>query len=188
MNWGLIPEIFFDVIGRVIPGCLLIMAAILVGLGPSRSLELILTTSSAMTISSLLLLVLCSYFVAVVMKQVWEAIRALKTSKEQVTTEIDIILHNIGRSLPAEAAKLLKIQAEKNFCEVLIAGLGVLLPIQLWLLWSGSMAYWLFWAIVLSILACWRWRGDLEELHQKSVERLRPLLPTKQHGGHSSVE
>ena len=178
MNWGLVPEIFFDVIGRVMPGCLLIVAAMSVGLGPRRASELILPSALGIGASALLLLALASYFVSVTLKQVWEWIGAMR--KQKASGDFSVILHTIGRSQPAEAARLVKIQAEKNFCEVMIAGLGVLVPIDLWFLWAGSEAVtrerlWLLGAMLLSILTSWRWRLRLETLYRSSIETLKSV-------------
>lgn len=204
MNWSLIPEIFFDVIGRLIPGSLLILTAAMVHLGPNRAVRVLLAKSSKVNTWSALLLFLVSYLVAVVVKQMWELPETLIEERkkkrsisgpraqgikinqgiEEASTDAERILYHIRKCLPAEASRLLKIQAEKNLCEVLIAGLSILWPINLWLWWSDSPPHFderlcLLAGMTLSILSCWRWRRSLEKVYGNSLSALRYLLDSQ---------
>ncbi len=187
MNWGLVPEIFFDIIARVMPGSVVILTAMAVGLGPSRACELILLNASDLGVAVLVLLALVSYAVAVTMKQVGESIGALAekwkgNKRQEGSAKVDeLILWSIRRALPGEAARLLKIQAEQNFCEVLIPGVGLLVPIDLWLLWNASgralgERISLLGGMILVISACWTWKVKLQALYESNLRTLHSIV------------
>ena len=72
MDWGLIPEIFYDTVGRIVPGLIIILVSILLFLGPAEALEYLLLQLNEASIWAFLFLALSSYVIAIIMKQPWE--------------------------------------------------------------------------------------------------------------------
>jgi hypothetical protein len=184
MNWGLIPEIFYDVIGRVMPGSLLIVIGVIVVVGPTTAFKSIPSKLPEISVSILLFIALASYFVAVVVKEMWDFVKAPNPKKRNQTDWDDPKLYTIRRLQPQEAARLLKIQAEKNFCQVLIPGLGILLLVDLVLLWhepatSFKERIWVFFGMLIPLIACWSWLGSLEILYESNLNKIYFLLPAE---------
>jgi hypothetical protein len=191
VNWGVIPEVFFDIIGRIVPGTLLILAAIAVSLGPGSAIARVADTPRSLGVATLLILAILAYFTAIVTKQIWDwvyglllVIRRGKQSAEQtLVDDVFVTIYEARSELPAEGYRLLKIQAEKNLCEVMITGLILLLPLNLWLLWLGpdpdNGRLVLAAAMLLSILACWSWRRTLDAIYQECLRELRDILGRK---------
>ena len=55
MNWGLIPEVFFDVIARLVPGSLFLVGALAVHFGPKRFAEGLPSALPSANLAALLL-------------------------------------------------------------------------------------------------------------------------------------
>lgn len=192
MNWSVIPEIFFDIIGRIVPGILLILAAVAVFLGPRQAVTELWTTSGAINVTLLLLLAVLAYFIAIVTKELfeWTYVRVKvgrdrKTPAEETNVAPVMLSFYEARSeMPAEGYRLLKIQAEKNFCEVMVVGLAILLPVNLWLSFPQSGPYLydrhlLTAALLLGLLACWSWRKTLEWVYQECLRELDSIVRRK---------
>lgn len=206
MNWQVIPEIFFDLIARVVPGSFLLLMALLVSQGPEKGVRELVRYTSSSSAGAVLAFALVAYFTAVVLKQAWCffesrvkrknsegntgqdqvyktycAVRAKdQLARAEYLPDSRIILSCILRSLPEEGLRLLKIQAEKNLCEVILPGLVVLLVLNSWLLFSvPSESFgrvWLLFMIVVSGLSFFMWRADLEGLFQRDFCALWRLL------------
>lgn len=201
MNWGVIPEVFFDIIGRIVPGTLLILAAVAVSLGPNTAIAKIADMPRSLGVAALLILAILAYFTAIVTKQIWDwvyglllVIRRGKRSAEQtLVDDVLVTIYEARSELPAEGYRLLKIQAEKNLCEVMIIGLILLLPVNVWLwlepgLASDSGRLPLAAAMLLSILACWSWRRTLDAIYQECLRELRDILGRKHDQGRPATE
>lgn len=77
--------------------------------------------------------------------------------------------------------RLLKLQAEKNICEVLIPGFGILLLADVWLIAarsSSELTERISLGVLLVIfgLACWSWRKTLERLFLEGLSSLERLV------------
>ena len=197
MNWGLIPEIFYDVIGRVMPGSLLIVIGVIVVVGPTTAFKSIPSKLPEVSVSILLFLALASYFVAVVVKEMSDFVKAPNPKKRNQTDWDDPKLYTIRRLQPQEAARLLKIQAEKNFCEVLVPGLAILVMLDLILLWNNPLislnetirfflkhpisgfneSIGLLLGMLVVSRLCWSWKVTLEEVYESSLNTLYLLVP-----------
>jgi len=179
MNWGLIPEVFFDVIARLVPGSLFLVGAFAVHFGPKTFAKALASALPSANFASLLLFGLLAYFVAIVLKEIWEfGARTVRGTAGGGGPSAPFL--DIRRRMPAEASWLLKLQAEKNICEVLVPGLGILFLGNLWLIAappSGDLTERIALGLVLLIsgVACWRWRKSLERLFVEGLEVLQRL-------------
>jgi hypothetical protein len=211
MDWNVIPEVFYDMIARVIPGSVLVLATTMIYFGPSKVVKMLLSDSTEIDAPLTLLFLLLAYLVAIVTGSVWEAVSCLakrwkdwmKRRREKKKSEkieaaastpmkvekakdapfdIERAFFRVRKDLPQEASKLLKIQAEKRLCEVLIVGFSVLWPVDLCLcVFVGSSPYqgeraFLLGTMALSIFSCWEWRIYLENLYSGSLHKLQDIL------------
>ncbi len=75
MQWNLIPQLFYDMIGRFCPGAIVIATAWMVWEGPSQVTTLKLTRNaekiSDLPVFAYILLTLVAYFIADMLYQVW---------------------------------------------------------------------------------------------------------------------
>src|SRR6185369_3281235 len=123
MNWDLIPEVFFDLIARVLPGSLFLIGGLAVQLGPEELVRVSGQALPSANAASLLLFVLLAYFVGILLKGIWEFLAARVTPRVAADRTDDRPLSDdiltIREQIPSGASRLLKLQAEKNMCEVL---------------------------------------------------------------------
>jgi len=74
MPLSLIPQVFFDLIARVIPGCVVVITWYLTILGPNKALNTIITASSKQNIFnfwSFALLIILSYILGLILNELW---------------------------------------------------------------------------------------------------------------------
>ena len=205
MDWNVIPEIFYDIIARVIPGSVLVLAATMIYLGPSKVIKSLLSDSTEIDAWQILLFLLLAYLAAVVTEQGWNIVgdeekrerkrREKKKSEEEAVPSKPIEVEKaqdapfnkeraffrIRKDLPQEASRLLKIQAEKKLGEVLIVGFSALWPVDLLFCIFGSPPYrgeraFLLIAIALPIFSCWKWRMCLEKQYSDTLRMLQGIL------------
>jgi hypothetical protein len=183
MNWDFIPEAFFDFIARLLPGSLFLVGAFAVYVGPQTFAEALASPSSSANFGSLPLFALFAYFAAIVLKEIWEfgawiGARFVSRKAGRVGPSDDFL--RIRSRMPAEVTWLLKLQAEKNICEVLVPGLGILFLGNLWLIaplpWGDSterIALGL--VLLISTAAFWRWRKSLERFYCEGLAIVKLL-------------
>jgi hypothetical protein len=206
MDWDIIPEVFYDIIARIIPGSVLVIAACMVYFGPSQVLETLLTNSDLVDARLTLAFLLLAYLVAVIVGPIWEVAGDLKRWKERMeekreaeeqetagstsveaenakdaSLDPDRILFRTLKHLPKAAAKLSKFQAEVKLCEVLIVGFGVLGPVNLGLCVFGDSLYrvervFLLAAMAISTFSCCAWRSHLRKQHDEDQRILHSIL------------
>jgi hypothetical protein len=197
MNWDLIPESFFDFIARLVPGSLFLVGAFAVYVGPQTLAEMPASKLPDADLASLLLLGLLAYFAAIVLKEIWEfgawiGTRIVSRTAGSVGPSDDFL--RIRSRMPEEVTWLLKLQAEKNICEVLVPGLGILFLGNLWLIAappsehsterialeyisSGDSTERIALGLVLliSTAAFWRWRKSLERFYCEGLAIVKRL-------------
>lgn len=179
MNWGLVPEVFFDLIARLLPGSLFLVGALAVHLGPQGFVEVVVEELPSAGLATILLFGLLGYFAAIVLKELWELGGAAGRGAATEAGAHDA-LPGIRSRMPTEAARLLKIQAEKNVCEVMIPGGILLLVGDIWTILAhpsplpeGRVA--LGGVLLISLVAFWRWRASLERLYGRGLTALERL-------------
>jgi hypothetical protein len=77
MSWSIIPQFFYDILARMAPGGLMIVAAVIVLGGPAFALDNLLEMaeqSATATTVKVAIFLAVSYFVAVVLAEFWEMI------------------------------------------------------------------------------------------------------------------
>lgn len=179
MNWSLIPEIFFDLIARIVPGSLFLVGAFAVHFGPKTFVKEVASALPSANLAFVLLFGLLAYFVAIVLKEIWEFCAWIARGTIRGADSSDPFLA-IRSRMPAEASRLLKLQAEKNICEVLVPGLVILFVGNFWMAAANSSGdlkerVALGSVLLISGVACWRWRKGLELFYLQGLASLQRL-------------
>jgi hypothetical protein len=161
-----IPQVFYDLIGRIIPGCLLLIIACLIFPEPSTLRELFsattLTTTSGSTtsvstfdistsvlffagfVASYMLGALLGGIAEVTNPDVWKRNKAQLTTKRENDTSY--VYDYIQFQRPDIGARIAKLSAERHMCRVVLVGSIILIigyPIASPLTFSDT----LFWVI-----------------------------------------
>lgn len=197
MEWNLIPEVYYDLIGRIIPGMLLLLTVIIVILGPVGAIDLFLGGSVSLNAWLAILFLLASYVTAIVLANVWgmasdfvsRILRVmfrkgkppLHANQDNGIDEWAVFFYKLRKRAPSEASRLLKLQAEQNMCDVLITGLSLLWLVNLWIWLSEPLdisndRFWLLIGILLSFFSFWRWRGSLKVVYDDTLVTLRHVM------------
>ena len=207
MKWDLIPEIFYDFIARIVPGSVLILTTAMVCLGPRKVIRFLVSDSTEIDAKLILLFLLLTYSVAVVIAPVWTALSDLtkkrRPKKEEKANNVEgalvptspetghdretkslpsseRTLFQVRKELPQEASRLIKMQAERGLCEVLIVGFTILWPVNLVLCFCSPYhrieRLLLLAAMSISILSCFRWRNSLQRELTENLDVLQDIL------------
>lgn len=191
MKFDWIPQMFMDVIGRVLPGVLTLMACAFVCRGPSDAIDIFTKDGSSMiTWPSLLIWFLVSYLIGFSLTQLWyQSLSGISKLREKAMRsecaakmladhnkmqrllgqpELNFqasdlprmfVLHDRLRfAAPAEAARLLKLHAERRVCHVLILSFGGLAIVNAgYILRDPSLERLVLEAmLVLVVTSCWK--------------------------------
>lgn len=152
MQWNLIPQVFYDMIGRFCPGAVVMIVAWAVMDGPSDMVAQFLPTANAkgsdLPFYAYIALALAAYFIADMLYQVS---RKLFPRKDVVSSGLDDwkkryrLLYNVEACMkkedlppiyimldylrihrPDEAIRLLKLKAERRLSAVIVVGFPLL--------------------------------------------------------------
>ncbi|MFY9823896.1 MAG: hypothetical protein WAM82_21125 [Thermoanaerobaculia bacterium] len=208
-----IPEIFYDLIGRIGPGALLLLAAFVTWLGPVQArLEvdnLFEKFHNKEEWFYFLVIAFLAYLVGVVLTALWDWLekparhpggqqrKSLKLTEKLLAgkvsewrPDVGLLVRYVNVHLPAEGFLLVKIKAEENFCKTMITGLGLILGLAivspgsaLFRNGDSAMSVLLVGAMALSALACWLWKGYLSERYEDDLRSLVYLAAVGQPPG-----
>jgi hypothetical protein len=144
-----VPQISYDVIGRLVPGTTVILSLAIVYVGPTRAftqLNALLTNpNSAISVWALLLLLLIAYTVSIVLFGIWNLARTLLRRMRSPKKERDpkqpspaLMYDAIRVKSPEAGARLVKLSAERHLAQVLITGWSIAGALNLYLLIRAS--------------------------------------------------
>lgn len=154
--WGIIPQLFYDFIARIVPGFTLTLLTLIVIPGYSNIVRA--ERLNEVTYLSVCLGILVAYLVGLIMGQISEMtlkkllkvrykkienerkvkclnefnkVRRLLgkpsiTSRASNLPEVSIMHDHMRYFEPADAARLLKLRAERRLCEVFITGFAII--------------------------------------------------------------
>jgi hypothetical protein len=168
MNWSWIPQLHYDLIGRIVPGVAIVVASVFVAAGPKTAAHLFSNAAASyFGFGPIVLGILMAYLVGLVLTEIWErtlavALKRHEDAKERrcyeeclddhgrlsalegrtLNLEADdlprsyVLRTHLRHVVPGDVARLMKLRAERRFCQVLILGFGGLAIANLWLLIS----------------------------------------------------
>jgi len=171
MNWNLVPHMFSNLVGQILPGFVLIVLFSLTVLAPQGAVDALLDSDVQRRIFSvgpIVVVLFLSQAIGMLLGQLWtltigrllkntEAGIARQKMAERLKEHNDMltglelvplpisahqlpaafVMHDhLHLSAPSEAARLLKVRAERRHCHALAAGAGLLALINI--LWCIS--------------------------------------------------
>jgi len=147
-NW--IPQIFYDLIGRIIPGGLLLIVAFVIFQKPltldvSASILVLAFLTIAYVLGALL-----GGVTAVINRDFWKRKKIDLTSKKE--NDVSFIYDYIQFHRPDIGSRLAKLSAERHMCRVITAGAIILFVVYSF---SPPVPYFssLFWGVEIGLMA-----------------------------------
>jgi hypothetical protein len=182
IDLGKIPEIFYDLIARIMPGSLLILLAYMIANGPYDTLSEIL--SLEISFWGILILAIASYFLAIILTSIWDFFERLVKKKSPQDITYLKKLSKIEDKFPTIASRLTKYLAERNMCKALIVGL-ILLSLIIFLMWVmdslkiNKQYGWLLFGFFISILSLFEWQRILQKNRTDTISGIEIQVKKK---------
>jgi hypothetical protein len=190
----LIPQIAYDIVGRIVPGFIAILSFFITLMGPTRFFRqlVILSLSGNIEISGWIILavIIFSYVLAFLLGGIWQIPNSVKHLKKSppdpqfdspsFSLKVDIIQHK----LPKEGSWLVKLYAESNLCQILIITWSICEMINVYMLMvqSSSDRVWLIVFFLVAILCCLSARKGISITQCDSVKNYWLLLSEDKFG------
>ncbi|SRR6266545_729740 len=155
---GWIPQIFYDLIGRVVPGAFLLLLCFVLFLDPvsAQAIAVFLFKKPGVPFTAILLSGLTVAYVAgtllgAVGFTIWHrewTTRGLSKLKveypdadKSATTGVSLMYDYVLLREPAAGARVVKLRAEQHMCRALIVGMLILLPMYCWKNWPPWQSF-----------------------------------------------
>ncbi len=130
--WNLVPQVFYDLVARVMPGGVLIVASTLVITGPSDAIGLITKpndNTELFSIGAFLIGILLAYAIGIIVGQLWEitigrTIRKTlaqeeRSCKDTCLAEHNLLLKQVGRpEVNLEASNLPRVSTMREHLRI----------------------------------------------------------------------
>lgn len=196
----IVPQLAYDLIGRIIPGIVIIFTWVLVFVGPRQAAcclnQLTLCTTSLFNAWSFIALIIAAYVLAFVLEGlcqllVWDGFNRLRRdvslqqreSGEREGADETFRFDMINQRWPHAGSWLTKLYAESTLCRTLTFGWGVAAAINLYFLIDCMSAECaierslLEAALVVGVLGARRVDRSIANTREKTMENLWNRLP-----------
>ncbi len=197
-----VPQLFYDLIGRLVPGMVLLLSFGIVYAGPTYALSSIEPLLSGRNLSfgfwTFLVLIMVSYVVSIVLSGLWDGVTELfhrfftvvkallnhsstKGNNKEDDSEYPShsLMYDIIRlKAPDVGARLVKLRAESRLPKVLIAGWIILAVVNLYLLIRNPSVErtLLEGVLILSILGAYSFMRHIESRYTTSLKNHWDIL------------
>ena len=184
----LVPQVSYEIVGRIIPGIVVILSLVAAAKGPTQALIAIdsafIHPQFGLSGWGVVLIILAAYSLAFVLDGVWHLSACVRRrDQEQLQTDLrspskSFKFDVVNQKLPKAGAWLTKLYAETNATKVLIIG------------WMGSAAVniyflvtdlhvervWLEAGLIAGTIAVVAVRRSITRTHEQSLENLWVIL------------
>ena len=184
-----VPQISYDIIGRIIPGVIVIFSLVITILGPTPALTQIdawvIHPDPPLSGWAVVLLIIAGYALAVILAGMGYILKSLFPSGKKKNQEADkeyqpdlehpslsLKYDTIRERSPKAGARIVKLSAEMSLGQVLAAGWSICAIINVcFLIASFSLArLWLEVAFVVGIVAAFSFRNHIVDQQKKSMK------------------
>jgi hypothetical protein len=184
----IVPQASYELVGRIIPGTVVIVTLAVVAMGPARALvfldQTVIHSEPALSGWAMVLVIMAAYVLAFVLDGVWQipacvrrrGVRPPPPDLRAPSTSLKFDM--VNQELPKAGAWLTKLYAETNTTQVLVIG---------WLFGAAMNAYflaasfsadrlWLEAVLMVGIIGALAVRNSIATTREISLENLWVLL------------
>ena len=184
-----VPQISYDIIGRIIPGVIVIFSLVITILGPTPALAQIdawvIHPDPPLSGWAVILFVVAGYVMAVILAGIWESTKPLfrlgkkkgKDAGREYQPDPDappfaLKYDAIREKSPRAGARIVKLSAEMSLARLLTLGWSICAAINAYLLIRHFVLdrLWLEVAFVVGIVAAISFRNQIADLQKISIE------------------
>jgi hypothetical protein len=184
----LVPQVSYEIVGRIIPGIVVILSLVVVGMGPTQAViyldEAVIHPDPALSGWAVVLMVIASYILAFALDGVWQIPACVsrrgeppcKPDLQEPSTSLKFDV--VNQKLPKAGAWLTKLYAETNATRVLIIGWVVSAAINIYFLVTAFSVerLWLEVGLIAGTIGAVAVRNSITTVSEDSLENLWVLL------------
>jgi hypothetical protein len=191
----IVPQISYEIIGRIIPGVIIILSLIVVAMGPTQAVmyldETVIHSDHASSGGAVVLIIIAAYILAFVLDGVWQIPACVRRrGKEPYQPDLrapstSLKFDIVNQELPKAGAWLIKLYAETNTTQVLIIGWVVSAAINVYFLMTAFSIerLWLEIGLVASTIGAVAVRNSITATREDSLENLWIFLQERTSAG-----
>lgn len=189
-----VPQISYDIVGRIIPGITVIVCLLVAVMGPNQALTYldrsIIHPNPTLSGWAVVLLVIAAYILAVILDGFWQTPACIrrqrqrcppsKPSLEAPSTSLKFDV--VNQKLPKAGAWFTKLYAETNLAQVLIIGWSISAAINFYFLITdfSSERLWFEVILIAATVGAVAVRDSISTTHEDSLDNLWLFLHSDQ--------
>lgn len=185
----LVPQTSYEIVGRIIPGLVVMLSLIMVARGPTQALmdldEAVVHPGPALSVWDVVLMIIGAYILAFVLDGVWQIPACIRRRRRGKPYQPDLQAPStslkfdmLNQELPKAGAWLTKLYAETNTTQVLMIGWVVSATINIYFLLTDFSfeRLWLELGLIAGTIGVAACRDSIMTTREKSLENLWLLL------------
>jgi len=183
-----VPQVSYEIVGRIIPGIIVIFSLVVVAMGPTQAAvcldEAVIRPDSALSGWAVVLIILAAYILAFVLDGIWQipaCIRRRGDKRRQPNLQApsaSLKFDVVSQELPKAGAWLTKLYAETNTTQVLIIGWVVSAAVNTYFLVTAFSVerLWLEIGLITGTIGVVAVRDSITTTREDSLENLWVFL------------
>ncbi len=186
----LVPQVSYEIVGRVIPGTVVIFSLVVAAMGPTQAAiyldKAVIHPDPALSGWAVALMIIVAYSLAFVLDGVWQIVCEHRRGEKPCQPDLrapstSLKFEAVNQTFPKAGAWLTKLYAEGNATQVLIIGWAVSATINIYYLVTTFSAerLWLEVGLIAGIIGVLAARKSIATARDGSLENLWVLLPER---------
>jgi hypothetical protein len=184
----IVPQVSYEIVGRIIPGIIVILSLVVVATGPTQAMryldETVIHLSPSLSGWAVVLMVFAAYILAFTLDGIWQIPKCIRRRNEepyqpdlQAPSE-SLKFDVVNLKLPKTGAWLTKLYAETNATQVLIIGWLVSAAINICCLKTAFSAerLWLEVGLVVGTIGAVAVRNSIAAAREETLKNLWDYL------------
>jgi hypothetical protein len=183
-----VPQVSYEIVGRIIPGIVVILSLVVVAMGPTQAVvyldETVIHPDPTLSGWAMVLMIIAAYILAFVLDGVWQIPACVRRRGEKPcqpdlqVPSTSLKFEVVNQELPKAGAWLTKLYAEANATQVLIIGWVVSAVINIYCLVTSFSVerLWLEVGLIAGTIGVVAVRNSINTTREDSLENLWVLL------------
>jgi hypothetical protein len=183
-----VPQVSYEIVGRIIPGIVVILSLVVVAMGPTQAVvyldETVIHPDPTLSGWAMVLMIIAAYILAFVLDGVWQIPACVRRRGEKPcqpdlqVPSTSLKFEVVNQELPKAGAWLTKLYAEANATQVLIIGWVVSAVINIYCLVTSFSVerLWLEVGLIAGTIGVVAVRNSINATREDSLENLWVLL------------